>query len=87
MVIPFRDRKQFRQPLDRPTGNRGLCFACDHAVDHHALDRYVLAGSRNAKEFAAMCAMSRKTAKYLFPFTHHLVNHPMVTRETQCETP
>src|SRR5215469_15139951 len=52
-------------------------LACDHAIDHHALDRYVLAGSRNAKELAAMRAMPRKTAKYLFPFTHHLVNHPM----------
>jgi len=47
----------------------------DHAIDHHA--RYVLAGGRNAKELAAMRAMPRKTAKYLFPFTHHLVNHPM----------
>jgi hypothetical protein len=37
----------------------------------------VLAGGRNAKELAAMRAMPRKTTKYLFPFTYHLVNHPM----------
>jgi hypothetical protein len=49
----------------------------DHAIDHHALDRYVLAGGRNATELAAMRAMPRKTAKYIFPFTYHLVNHPM----------
>jgi hypothetical protein len=52
-------------------------LACDHAIDHHALDRYVLAGGRNAEELAAMRAMPRKTPKYLFPFTYHLVNHSM----------
>ena len=47
------------------------------AIDHHALNRYVLTGGRNAKELATMRAMPTKTAKYLFLFTHHLVDHPM----------
>jgi hypothetical protein len=52
-------------------------LASDHAIDHHALNRYLLAGGRNAKELAAMGAMPRKAAKYLIPFTHHLFDHPM----------
>jgi hypothetical protein len=48
-----------------------------HAVDNHALYRYLLTRSRNAKEFAAMSATPRKAAKYLFPFTDHLFDDPM----------
>jgi hypothetical protein len=32
-------------------------LARDHAIDHHALHRYVLAGGGNAKELAAMRAI------------------------------
>ena len=46
-----------------------------------ALQGYLSARARDAQEFAAMSSMPRKAAKYLIPFRHHLLDHPMDVRK------
>jgi hypothetical protein len=47
------------------------------AIDNHTFHFYLPARARNAEEFSAMSATPRKAAKYLVPFSHHLLDHPM----------
>jgi hypothetical protein len=52
-------------------------LAAHDSIDNHALHAYLFARGRNAEEFAAMSATPKKAAKYMVPFRHHLLYHPM----------